>query len=95
MLSTVTPVAFIAEEILLNGIHTLSSKFDLLRIAHDETRGCLFDLCQDKQNAEIKLQTMDVCGECRDELKYMGMDYKIVVKLCNVIRDLATRQLVA
>jgi Ca-activated chloride channel homolog len=94
-ISSIEPMAYIAYEVLLNGLHTLSSRFDLLRIAHEETRGCLFDFCRDKHDLEIKLQIMDLCRECRDTLSHMRINYEQVVILCDEIRKLASRQLAA
>ena len=89
-ISAVSPVAYAAQEILLHGLNALSPRYDMQRLAHEETRGCLFDFCGDKRDAEVKLQTMDVCPSCRQQLVSMHVDPEFVLGLCSIIRDIAT-----
>lgn len=35
---------------------------------HADTRGRLFDVCENRQDIEIKLQAADLCWSCRDTL---------------------------
>jgi len=81
--------AYVAYEILLNGLNNSSPHYDLLRLAHDETRGCLFDFCADKQDMEIKLQTMHLCASCSGALARLGVDLDEMARATDVVRELA------
>lgn len=81
--------AYLAYEIVLNGLNNASPRYDLHAIAHEETRGCLFDFCGDKREMEIKLQTMDLCPQCRRHLAGIGIDVDAVLRLTDVVRRLA------
>jgi hypothetical protein len=88
-LAGVDLAAYIAYEILLNGLNNASPRYDLLRLAHEETRGCLFDLCVDKHDLEIKLQTMHLCAACSGGLARIGLDLEEVARATDVVRELA------
>jgi hypothetical protein len=81
--------AFVAYEILLHGLHALSPRYDMHAMVHQETRGCLFDFCGLRADIEIKLQTMDVCGECGTRLEQLGIRPRVISELCEVVRELA------
>jgi Ca-activated chloride channel homolog len=81
--------AYIAYEILLNGLNNASPYYDLLRIAHEDTRGCLFDFCADKHAMAIKLQTMHLCTACAGELERLGLDHDELARATAAIRALA------
>lgn len=85
----VDPAAYLAYEFLLNGLNNGSARYDLLRMAHEDTRGCLFDFCRDKGDMEIKLQTMHLCPDCESQLRGIGIDLEPVRAATDVIRDLA------
>lgn len=85
----VDPAAFIAYEIVLNGLANASPAYDFMALAHDDTRGCLFDLCLDKRDMEIKLQAMHVCAACQGKLAAMGVDLDQVALATDAIRGLA------
>ena len=81
--------AYLAYECLLNGLNNASPRYDLLRLAHRETRGCLFDFCGDKRDMEVKLQTMHLCATCEQGLDSLHIDTVAVARLTDVIRYLA------
>jgi len=88
-LVAVPMAAYLAYETVLNGLNNASARYDLLALAHEDTRGCLFDFCLDKRAMEIKLQTMDVCEACRDGLAGMAIDVPGVLRLTDAVRGLA------
>ncbi|MBX9609738.1 MAG: hypothetical protein K2Y51_26245, partial [Gammaproteobacteria bacterium] len=88
-LLSVDPAAFIAYEIVLNGLANASPAYDFMALAHDDTRACLFDLCLDKRDMEIKLQAMHVCAACQGKLGAMGVDLDQVTLATDAIRGLA------
>lgn len=57
--------AYLAYELVLNGLSNASPRYDLLTLAHDGTSGCLYDFCGDKRDMEVKLQTMHLCTSVR------------------------------
>lgn len=81
--------AFVVYEILLYGLHALSPRYKLLDIAHEETRGCLFDFCGLRADIEIKLQTMDLCHSCEHTLGSLGIGIAAVKDVCEAVRELA------
>jgi hypothetical protein len=57
--------AFVAFELVEN----LSEMLLGFSPNHEETRGCLYDLCGHKPHISYKLRTGDICWECRDLLR--------------------------
>ncbi len=85
----VAPEAFLAYEMVLYGLHALSPRYRFLDLAHEETRGCLFDFCMERADIEIKLQTADLCDPCRAKLDAARIPPELVAELCEAIRSLA------
>ena len=81
--------AYLVYELLLNSLAVISPHYSPLALAHEETRGCLWDFCGDKREIEIKLQTMDVCPECRRRLETLGIDAGGVAAECDLVRERA------
>ena len=81
--------AFAAYETILYWLNEVVPGQDPLALTHEETRGCMFDLCRSKSDIEIKLQTMDICEDCRSGLAERGVDVRAVSHLCDVVRTLA------
>ena len=81
--------AFIAYEILLYGLYNRSSRYDHERLMHSETKGCLFDLCPEKRDIEIKLQNLHVCPDCRRLLPSMDLEAENIEVVADVIRTMA------
>ncbi|KJR43055.1 hypothetical protein MCHI_001073 [Candidatus Magnetoovum chiemensis] len=66
---------YIEAEILLS-ILLMSSKMD---IGHNDTRGCLFDFCGNKNDIVVKLHSGSICADCRARLLYYGVtDYEVM-----------------
>lgn len=66
--SSVPTTALAAYEIIPHGLRALGSAYDVDSFLHPETRGCLFDFCQQKPELEIKLQAGHICAECTELL---------------------------
>jgi len=81
--------AYVAYEMLLNGLNNASPRYDMMRLAHPDTRGCLFDFCANKFDMEIKLQSMHLCTGCADEMRYSGINQDELAAATDVIRELA------
>ena len=51
----------------------------LAKHAHNDVRGCLNDLCADDVNQlGIKTKTGDICKECKQHFKSVGLDWRLV-----------------
>lgn len=81
--------AYVAYEMLLNGLNNASPRYDMQRLPHADTRGCLFDFCANKFDMEIKLQTMHLCDGCSAEMRYFGINQDELAAATDVIRELA------
>jgi DNA-binding transcriptional MerR regulator len=86
----VSPVAFVAYETAHHGLRSIAPDFDPVRLAHEETRGCLFDFCATRADIEVKLQAADLCPECRRALEDAGLPLDRLLHLAETIRTLAT-----
>lgn len=64
--------AFLAYEMLLHGLRVYPG-FDPDQLMHEEARGCLLDLCRDKQEIRRKLLGGTLCDDCRGRLEPLGI----------------------
>ena len=85
----VSAEAFVAYEIILHGLRTLGAGWSPERLAHAETRGCLFDFCESREDLAIKLQAADLCPPCRGALEGAGVPMDRLRRLLDVVRTLA------
>ncbi len=60
---------YLQEEILSTAL-LMQAK---MNIGHYDTRGCLFDFCENKADIAIKLYTGSICSDCRARLEYYGV----------------------
>ena len=56
---------------------------------HDESRGCLFDFCENRADVAAKLSAGSVCDPCRLALTAAGIPTDRVLNLVNAVRLLA------
>jgi hypothetical protein len=82
--------AFVAFEIVLHGLRRYPD-YDPEGLFHEETRGCLFDLCRAKRTIDAKLGAGAVCDACRTALEASGGPVARVEALGEAIRGLAAR----
>ena len=86
----VSPVAFVAFETIHHGLRAVAPDFDPLRLAHADTRGCLFDFCETRADIEVKLQAADLCPDCRAGVEQAGLPLERFLRLAETLRSLAT-----
>lgn len=61
---------YLQAEILISLLLMLTQ----MNIGHYDTRGCLFDFCEDKRDIAIKLYSGSICADCKARLVYYGID---------------------
>ena len=81
--------AFLAYEAVLHGLRPGRSAWEPDVLMHDETRGCVFDLCAVRSDIDVKLHSASLCGVCRERLRNARVDTGIVDSLLAVVRDLS------
>ena len=88
-LSPLPAAAFVAQALVLHSLRLLGP-CDPRQLFHAETRGCLFDFCQEKADVNHKLRSGEVCPQCQARLLEMRVSvYRIRAALARV-RNLAT-----
>jgi hypothetical protein len=85
----VPAAALIAYEALLHGLRAMNPSYDPIYVMHQETRGCMFDFCQEKPEVEIKLQAGHICTECLGMLSSFGFDTDLVTRAWTSVQQLA------
>jgi Ca-activated chloride channel family protein len=81
--------AFVAYEVIQHGLRLLGPAWEPERLAHAETRGCLFDFCAHRSDVDIKLQAADFCPSCHSALVAAGLPMNRLQRLAEVVRTLA------
>jgi len=56
------------------------------RIAHDETRGCVFDMCGNKNDIIYSCQKLMLCNECENIIKSSEVPENFIKLLKNEIK---------
>lgn len=82
--------AFVAYETLLHGLRAGYPAYDPDALMHEETRGCLFDLCVDKADIPEKLLHGIICPECRPKLEQLGIPVDKLAACLAGVGNLAT-----
>ena len=81
--------AFVAYEVIQHGLRLLGPAWAPEKLAHMETRGCLFDFCAHRSDVDIKLQAADFCPSCHAALTAAGLPMARLQRLAEVVRTLA------
>jgi Ca-activated chloride channel family protein len=81
--------AFLAYETLLHGLRSFGDAWDPDLLMHEETRGCVFDLCRVRSDIDVKLHAASLCGSCRERLRHARIDTGFVDACLSVVRDLS------
>lgn len=86
-ISKIQVVPYIAYEIVENLLQMLIGKM----VFHNDTRGCINDMCALKTDISFKIRTADICNECLDIVnqKLKTEEIKVIVKMLENIRLLA------
>lgn len=79
--------SFAAYEVLLHGLRELGAAPEAL--LHAETRGCLYDLCEDRKEIDRKLHVATFCGPCRAALERLHLLPHPAGTMADVVRELA------
>ncbi|MDP4665847.1 MAG: hypothetical protein NWS37_06385 [Flavobacteriaceae bacterium] len=62
------PIAFLVASDLLQSF-VYQNMENVLKAVHQETKGCLMDLCINKRDINMKMRTADCCSDCMDDIK--------------------------
>ena len=89
------PVTFLlASNVIMRGMYDTLE--ELIRRAHHEPRGCILDLCMEKQDISLKMRTADACPECmariRSRVRMGHLDADVVID-CFRLMDKVRRDL--
>jgi hypothetical protein len=92
-LCTLPVVSFVAFELVENFVEMMLGVIDYYYY-HDDTRGCISDMCALKPDISFKIRTADICCECRDLfLRYISpTDLEAVTSMLEVIRRVSLRR---
>ncbi len=83
--------AFLALQCLLCDL-SRDDRLDARALFHEETRGCLFDLCAYKPDIEHKLRQGSLCRDCHAALERRGVDVTSVHQALARVRELAAQR---
>jgi hypothetical protein len=73
---TSAPTSVISTHYLLKSIFNAlitETGLDWTALCHVNPRGCFFDLCAKKQQLNLKLRTADICGDCMQVFRDIGI----------------------
>jgi len=76
---------YLKSEILLSILLMLSK----MNIGHYETRGCLFDFCENKKDVVVKLHSGSICADCKARLMYYGETEEMLVSTMKALWDIS------
>ena len=81
--------SFIGYELLLHGLRTIYPAYQPELYLHKESKGCLFDYCQDKTQVILKLQSGILCSVCAERFNEKGINERPVRVVFESVRSLA------
>jgi len=90
--SSLPAAAFVAYQFVLHGWRAVCPTYDPYRLLHEQTRGCLFDVCRDKTAVEAKLRAGVLCWRCRWKLRRAGVSTGPLREALAAVRKLAAGQ---
>ena len=85
---TTAPASAISAHYLLKGIFNAllhEAGVDWRALWHSESRGCLFDFCEQKADLGLKLRTGDICGDCLTVLRDARIPEALLKQAANVM----------
>lgn len=84
------PLYPIAYEVVENILHTLMRIEHVLpnKYVHEVPRGCVNDLCQDKRQIVLKLQTANICPDCGRKIRSENIDRKIIDQTLSIFEGI-------
>lgn len=60
-----------------------------MNIGHYETRGCLFDFCENKRDIVVKLHSGSICADCKARLMYYGVSEEMLASAMKILWDIS------
>jgi hypothetical protein len=87
---TTAPVSVIASHYILKTVFNallVLGGITLEDMWHKESRGCLFDFCKNKWELNIKLRTADICGDCMEALKSIGISDGLLQQAISIMES--------
>jgi len=85
---TTAPASAISAHYLLKGIFNAllhETGVNWRAMWHSESRGCLFDFCEQKADLGLKLKTGDICGDCLTVLRDASVPEALLEQAANVM----------
>lgn len=58
------------------------------KMLHEETKGCVFDLCEKKEDLILGMISGIICPECKERLKKYGLNEKVFLALSKILEDI-------
>ena len=81
----------IAYQVIENVMQSLM-KLDTTNIpnvnVHTDSRGCMNDFCQNKEQIIIKLRTADICSGCAEKIQNENIDIKIISQTLQIFEGI-------
>lgn len=78
---TTAPASVISAHYLLKGIFNALVESAGVRwntLAHNRSRGCLYDFCENKWELCLKIRTADICGDCMCVFRSIGIPEALI-----------------
>jgi hypothetical protein len=85
---TTAPGSAISAHYLLKGVFNAllhEAGVDWRALWHSESRGCLFDFCEQKADLGFKLKTGDICGDCLTVLRDARIPETLLRQAANIM----------
>ncbi len=85
--SSAYPIAY---EVVANILRTIMSPTLILPnpYFHQQTIGCMNDLCMNKSEISIKLRTGDICATCIERLNEQSIDDRVLDQAINIVEGI-------
>lgn len=86
--ATSAPRSVISAHYIIKGIYNAlltEAGLDWKDYWHDEPRGCLFDFCALKTDLNFKLRTADICGDCMEVFRQIGIPDALLIQTVEIM----------
>ena len=77
----------IAYECIISILHQqmFANYQEVSRAIHDEPRGCISDLCEDKDQIVLKMRTADICTDCMEIIRHHEVPRPMLRQTFNIL----------
>ena len=86
------PVVYLLAAIPLR-LKMFDSFEEMAHYFHPDPRGCMNDLCLEKNQIGLKLRTGDICPECRQRIRDRKVDQQVVSQVFRIFEGIRTQML--